>query len=92
MKKLMIAVMVIAMSGSWAMPAFAHHRNDSGCQNYAQNYNYEACQETCEGGVQCGTNGHYCEQHRSGSSCAGEGCQASSGSCHGHSQGHHHGC
>lgn len=84
-KKILIALAAAVIAGTWAMPAFAHHRNTAGCGDRNRSYHKEeVCTAYCEDGVLCGTDGHYCESHLNeecktdsckGGSWSGENCE-----------------
>lgn len=94
-KKILIALTAAAIAGTWAMPAFAHHRDTTSCGNRDHAYhNEEVCGSYCEDGVLCGTDGHYCGLHTN-EDCGAGSCKGgtwTNENCDGHSGHHSHGC
>ena len=87
MRRHLVAMgMAAAMIFSCTVPAFAHghgcrQQNQTPCSSVCEN----VCQASCEDGVACGVNGHYCSEHRSKETCEGYAeCVPA------HREGHHH--
>ncbi len=87
MRRHLVAIgMATMMMFVFAVPTFAHghgcrQQNPSPCSSICEN----VCQASCEDGVACGVDGHYCSEHRSGELCEGYAeCVPA------HREGHHH--
>lgn len=67
-KYLVISVMATMLMSIYVMPVFAHGH----CGRYQGQVQCESiCEASCEDGITCGVDGHYCSEHRSGEICEG---------------------